>query len=151
MGDTSLVKQYQSGDIHAFGQIYDKYIDQVYKFILYKVSSKEIAEDLTSETFMKCMNALGKFEPRFESALKSWIYTIAYNLVKDFYASKKDDISVDEIFELSVEENFGKNLDNKDRVEEVKEFLKILKPDQREILLMRIWDDLSYKEIAQVS
>jgi len=56
----------------------------LYKFIYLKVSSKEIAEDILSETFFKCLSNLEKFEPKFESALKSWIYTIAYNLVKDF-------------------------------------------------------------------
>jgi DNA-directed RNA polymerase specialized sigma24 family protein len=53
-----------------------------------------------SETFIKCLKKLDNFEPNFESSLKSWIYTISYNLVKDFYKTKKDEINIDEIFNL---------------------------------------------------
>jgi DNA-directed RNA polymerase specialized sigma24 family protein len=53
-----------------------------------------------SETFLKCLSSLEKFEPRFESALKSWIYTIAYNLVKDFYSKNREKVDIEEIFSI---------------------------------------------------
>ena len=151
MTDIELVEKYKSGDVNSFWKIFEKYSESLYKFIYLKVSSKEIAEDILSETFFKCLSNLEKFEPRFESALKSWIYTIAYNLVKDFYSKYKEKIDIEEIFSIWIEENFWAKIDNKDKLEEVKEFLLSIKDEQREILIMRIWNDLSYKEIAEIT
>ncbi len=151
MSDVELLEKYKSWDIQAFWQIYEKYIDQIYKFVYFKVSSKEIAEDIVSETFIKCLNTLERFTPKFESALKSWIYTIAYNCVKDYYKSKKEEVNIDDVFNLSIEEDFWEHIDNKQKLQEVIEFLKTLKEDQREVLIMRIWNDLSYKEISEIT
>ena len=151
MSDIQLLEQYKLWDTQAFWKIYDKYIDGIYRFVYLKVSSKEIAEDIVSEAFFKCLNALEKFEPKFESALKSWIYTIAYNLVKDYYRTNKEEINIDEVFNIWVQENFWGTLDNKEKILEVLDFLQNIKDDQREVLIMRIWNDLSYKEIASIT
>ncbi len=151
MTDIQLLEMYKSGDIHAFGKIYEKYVNQIYRFVYLKVSSQRVAEDIVSETFLKCLNALENFTPQFESSLKSWVYTIAYNLVKDFYRTRKDDINIDELFSLWFDEKLWNDLDCKRRLEEVQTFLKSIKEEQREILLMRIWDDLSYKEISMIT
>ncbi len=151
MTDLQLIEKYKSWDINAFGEIYEKYVNQIYRFVYLKVSSKQTAEDIVSEAFMKCLNSLESFDPKSESSLKSWIYTVSYNLVKDYYRTKKEDINIDQIFNLWLEEHFWENLDNKEKLQEVIEFLKALKDDQREILIMRIWNDLSYKEIAEIT
>jgi DNA-directed RNA polymerase specialized sigma24 family protein len=72
-------------------------------------------------------------------------------LVKDFYKTKKDEINIDEIFNLWIENNFWDNIDDKNKLEEVIDFLKSLKVEKREILIMRIWNDLSYKEISEIT
>jgi len=151
MTDIELVKKYKSGDVKAFGEIFEKYSDSLYKFIYLKVSSVDFAEDILSETFLKALSNLEKFNPKNEGSLKSWIYTIAYNLVKDFYIKHKEKVSIDEIFEIWIEENFGAQIDDKNKLEEVKEFLLNIKQEQREILVMRIWNDLSYKEISEIT
>lgn len=151
MTDIELVKKYKSGDTNIVWKIFEKYSDNLYKFIYLKVSSAEFAEDILSETFLKCLNNLEKFKPKNESSLKSWIYTIAYNLVKDFYRKHKEKISIDEIFEIWIEENFWAKIDDKNKLKQVKEFLLDIKAEQREILIMRIWNDLSYKEIAEIT
>jgi len=151
MTDLQLIEKYKSWDIEAFGEIYEKYVDQIYKFVYLKVSNKQIAEDIVSEGFMKCLNSLENFVPKSESSLKSWIYTVMYNLVKDYYRTKKEDIDIDEVFSLWLEEHFWDDLDNKEQLKQVVEFLKSIKPEQSEILVMRIWNDLSYKEIAEIT
>ena len=151
MTDIQLIEKYKSWDTNAFGLIYEKYIDQIYKFVYFKVSSKEIAEDIVSESFIKWLNSLEKFTPKTESSLKSWLYTIAYNNVKDYYRSKKEDVDIEEVFNIWVEEYFWENLDNKEKLTEVIEFLKNIKDEQRELLIMRIWNDLSYKEISEIT
>ena len=151
MSDIELIKKYKSWDINAFWEIYEKYVDKIYKFIYLKVSSKENAEDILSQTFIKCLNNLEKFNPNFESSLKSWIYTIAYNLVKDYYKTQKNEVNIEECFSLWIEENFWKNIDDKEKLEEVIIFLKNIKEEKREIIIMRIWNDLSYKEISEIT
>lgn len=151
MIDIELVEKYKLGDTEIFWKIFEKYSDSLYKFIYLKVSSAPFAEDILSETFLKCLSNLEKFEPKYEWSLKSWIYTIAYNLVKDFYRKHKEKVSIDEIFEIWIDENFWAKIDDKNKLEEVKEFLLSIKQEQREILIMRIWNDLSYKEIAEIT
>lgn len=151
MLDLELIKEYKSWDIEAFWKIYEKYVNSVYKFLYFKVPSKTIAEDILSDTFMKCLKNLEKFEPNHEWSLKCWIYTIAYNLVKDFYRTKKEQVDIEEIFSLWIDENFWAKIDDKNKLEEVKEFLKTIKEDKREILIMRIWNNLSYKEISEIT
>ncbi len=151
MTDIQLIEEYKSWDTSAFGTIYEKYIDQIYKVVFFKVSSREVAEDIVSEAFIKWLNSLENFVPKSESSLKSWLYTISYNLVKDYYRTKKEEIDIDEVFNLWVEEYFWENLDNKEKLKEVVDFLKTIKEEQREILIMRIWNDLSYKEISEIT
>ena len=151
MTDIQLIEQYKTWDTHAFGLIYEKYIDQIYKFVYFKVSSKDIAEDIVSESFIKGLNSLEKFVPKTESSLKSWLYTIAYNNVKDYYRTKKEEIDIEEVFNICTKECFWENLDNKEKLKEVIDFLATLKEEQREILIMRIWNDLSYKEISEIT
>ena len=151
MTDIQLIEQYKTWDTHAFWLIYEKYIDQIYKFVYFKVSSKEIAEDIVSEAFIKWLNSLENFVPKSEGSFKSWMYTISYNLVKDYYRTKKEKIDIEEVFNIWVEEYFWDNFDNKEKLDEVLEFLKTLKDEQREILVMRIWNDLSYNEISVIT
>ena len=151
MTDIELVEKYKTWDTNIFWKIFEKYSDGLYKFIYLKVSSQDFAEDILSETFLKCLSNLEKFEPNYESSLKSWIYTIAYNLVKDFYRKHKEKVSIDEIFNIWIEENFWAKIDDKNKLKQVKEFLLSIKQEQREILIMRIWNDLSYKEIAEIT
>ena len=152
MEDKELVIQCQSGNLSVFWELYDRYIDRIYKFIYLKTSSREIAEDITSEVFYKAMNSIGSFRSKEETAsFKSWIYTIANNKVIDFYRTKKQVSDIEECYNLWTHKDFSWDVDNKDKVNKVLDFLETLKVDQKEVILLRIWEDLSYKEISEIT
>ena len=151
MTDIELIENFKKWDTQSFWKIFEKYSDGLYKFIYLKVSSQNFAEDILSETFFKALEKIENFEPNYESSLKSWLYTIAYNLVKNFYKQYREKVNIDEIFNIWIEENFWAKIDDKNKLEEVKKFLLNIKQEQREILVMRIWNDLSYKEISEIT
>jgi RNA polymerase sigma-70 factor (ECF subfamily) len=81
-----LVQRAQQGDAEAFGQIFDRYIDQVYRFIYYRVGSREIAEDFTSETFLRAWRSIDGFV-YMNRDIANWLYTIARRIVIDHFKS----------------------------------------------------------------
>ena len=152
MEDKELVIQCQEWNLEVFWELYDRYIDKIYKFIYLKTSSQEIAEDLSSEVFFKAMNSIDSFRSYEEkTSFKSWIYTIANNKVIDFYRTQKTETNIDDCFDLWQHYNFAEDVDNKEKLEKITAFLDTLKPEQKEIVILRIWEDLSYKEIAEIT
>lgn len=130
-----------------FSQLYDKYINKIFNFIYYKTHHKETAEDLTSETFIKALDKLDRFDEN-KGSFSTWIYQIARNNVIDFYRTKKNSINIDDIWDLSTDEDILRDLDTAKKLEDVKEHLKTLKSEQREIVILRVWEGMSYKEIS---
>jgi len=144
-----IIKECQAGNLDDFGSIYDDFFDKIYRFIYYKTHHKQTAEDLTSKTFIKALENIKSFD--FKKGLfSSWIYKIARNNVIDHYRTKKNDLDISDIWDLGKSNNFDKDMDNKEKLEQVSEYLKELKPEQREIVIMRVWDGLSYKEISEI-
>src|SRR5213592_2387940 len=82
----SLVERAQSGDAEAFGELYDRYVDQVYRYIAYRVGSTQLAEDLTSETFLRALRRITSFTWQGRD-VGAWFVTIARNLIADHFKS----------------------------------------------------------------
>jgi len=133
-----------------FGEIYDKYVRRIYNFIYYKTHHKETAEDLTSQTFTKALSKLSDFNGE-KGSFSSWIYAIARNNVIDFYRTRKNNVNVDDVWDLADDTDIERDIDAIQKLGKVKKYLRALKPEQREIILLRVWGDHSYKEIAQIT
>lgn len=133
-----------------FLQIYDTYADDIFRFCYLKVSSREFAEDLSQEVFTRFWQALREGTVmRSERAL---LYTIARNLVIDWYRKKKES-SLDVLTEQGIEFH-GEDAGDVTREAEMKEALEIvsrLDEASRDVLLLRFVEGLSPKEIARLS
>lgn len=152
MTDIAIVQGIKSGNTYLFSELYERYVEKIYSFIFLKVSSREEAEDLTSEVFFKAYEKINTFSEVEGATFKSWLYKIAYNKVIDYYRSQKEWASLDEIDNfVFIEENIWNHIDNKDKLKEVFNFVRTLKKEHREVIVMRIWEDLSYKEIAEIT
>jgi len=150
MEDDSFYTQLcAQGDTKAFGELYDRYIDKIYRFIYYKIFVKEIAEDLTSDVFTKAFEKIKSFDPK-KGPFSAWIYRIARNAVIDHYRTRKTTIPIEDIFETGEENRTPQELDAVAELAKVTEYLKTLSAKQREIITLRIWDERSYKEIAEI-
>src|SRR5215510_15567103 len=86
--EAQWVAQAIQGDTEAFAHLYDTYVDQVYRFIFFRVNDSQTAEDLTSQTFLKSWENVHRYRMR-ESPFGAWLYQIARNIVVDYYRSCK--------------------------------------------------------------
>jgi RNA polymerase sigma-70 factor (ECF subfamily) len=150
-----LVQRAQAGDADAFGELYDRYVDQVYRYIAYRVASRQVAEDLTSETFLRALRRIGTFTWQGRD-VGAWFTTIARNLVADHYKSGRyrlelttDDIGESGVTPQLVEGPEGAVLEamtNKALLEVIKQ----LNAEQQECIALRFLQGMSVSETAQV-
>ncbi|MFA5355148.1 MAG: RNA polymerase sigma factor [Candidatus Paceibacterota bacterium] len=139
----------QTVKIEDFGGVYDKYVRRIYNFIYYKTHHKETAEDLTSQTFAKALNKLSDFDGE-RGSFSSWLYAIARNNVIDFYRTRKSNINVEDVWDLADDTDIERDIEAAQKLQKVRKYLKALKPEQREVVLLRVWGDYSYREIAEI-
>jgi len=132
-----------------FADLYDQYVRKIFNFIYYKTHHRETAEDLTSETFTKAFRKIEDFDAN-KGKFSTWLYQIARNTVTDFYRAKKNYANIDDIWDLAADEDILRDLDAARKLEEVQDYLKELKAEQREIVLLRVWEGMTYREIAEI-
>lgn len=133
-----------------FQEIYEDYYQKVLSYINARVNNLHDAEDLTSNVFLRCYKSIDRYDPE-RAAVSTWIFTIANNLLKNHYRDSKNNASIDDMegFEAPYEEDFDQAM----RLEEIREYLdralSELDDTKRQILLMRYYDDMKTKDIAE--
>lgn len=143
--DWVLIKQAKLGEKEAFGKLYQKYLDRLYRYIFYRVGQKsEIAEDVVQTVFVKAWEKLETFK---EGSFQAWLYTIARNTLIDHIRGhgrfeQLDESVVDE--KAHVEQHVATKL----QAEQIMQQIKYLTEEQQEVLLLRFVNELSHKEIA---
>ena len=140
----------QRGRLADFGYLYDLYAKKIYSFIYCKTFHKQDAEDLTAETFLKALDKIKKFDLQ-KGNFSSWLYQIARNNVVDHYRQKKSYFPVDDAWDIKDNSDIEKDVNLKEKIEKVKQYLEALSAEQREIIVLRVWQDLPYKEIAEIT
>jgi RNA polymerase sigma-70 factor, ECF subfamily len=133
-----------------FSQIYDQCIDKIYRFIFVKVNSKEIAQDLCSETFLKGLEAYKK-NSKIDNP-SAFLYRIARNSVIDYYRQKDKNQFISPEFVSIADPNPGieeKAALNSD-LEQVKTVLADLKEDYQNVIIWRYLDELTVPEISEI-
>jgi len=154
--DKDFVTSFIKGDESALAVLIDKYRSRIFGFIISKVKNKEIAEDIFQETFIKVINNIKKGKYNEQGKFIVWVMTITHNLIMDYFRKQKkrkffkstDDFNVFDFInngELNVEQKLIK--------EQILDHLKILinelPIEQKEILQMRYYSKMSYKEISE--
>jgi RNA polymerase sigma-70 factor (ECF subfamily) len=146
--ERAIIEACLKGDTARFAELYDAYIRPIYDFIYYKTHHRETAEDLTSETFFKALKNIQKFDQN--RSFKSWLYAIANHTVIDHYRTARPTKDIDDVWDLPGEDNMVRDAETKLALAEVQKHLGKLSAIQRDILVLRLWQDLSYKEIAEI-
>jgi len=147
--EDQAIKECQNGNLEKFGLLYDSYARKIYDFIYFRTMHKETAQDITSQTFFKALSNIGNFDPQ-KGHFSSWLYQIARNNVIDHYRSKRSEIDIETVWDISSDEDLQAAALNGEIMEKLKKYLSNLKPEHRQIIMMRVWDGLSYKEIADI-
>jgi RNA polymerase sigma-70 factor (ECF subfamily) len=146
----ALVELARDGDTEAFGQLYDHYVSGVFRFIYYRVGSRQLAEDLTSETFVRGLRAIQRFTWQGKD-FGAWLTTIARNLIADHFKSSRsrleivsDDVPEGRVTASSPEEDVLALISN----EMLFDAVNSLPPEQRDCILMRFIQGMSIAETA---
>lgn len=146
-----LVARAQGGDAEAFGLLYDRYLDLVYRYVYYRVGSKALAEDLVSETFLRALRRIGSFEWQGRD-FAAWLITIARNIVADHYKSGRFRLEITTADMLDAdratdgpENEVLEGITNVTLLEAVKK----LNGEQQECVVLRFLQGLSVLETAQ--
>lgn len=151
MNDIELIQKCIEGDLNCYWKLYEKYIDKIYRFVYIKVTDVEVAEDITSDVFMTALNKISSFKIDENANVNAWFYKIAYNKVIDYYKSNKIEENIDNCLEIALNTDFWKDVDNRDKLKEIFMYVKSLKKEHRDVFFYRFWEDLSYKEIAEIT
>lgn len=158
--DEDLLRLYIDGNNSAFDVLLKRYESKVFTYLLYSVRTQELAEDLFQDVFIKIITTLRQKKYTEYGKFSSWVMRIAHNLVIDYFRQSKNDntVSNDEIefdlfanSSLELEESIEAQMIDKQTLEEVKGLIGLLPQGQRDVVLMRFYQDLSFKEIADIT
>ncbi|MGO4599007.1 RNA polymerase sigma factor [Terrabacter sp. 2RAF25] len=148
----ALVELAQGGDKEAFAQLYDSYVDTVFRYVLVRVANRSLAEDLTSETFLRAMRRIDSFTWQGKD-IAAWFVTIARNLIADHVKSAKFRFEVATADMRDADERVDApdtEVLTRLRDERLVEAIKGLGPDQAECITLRFLQGLSLADTAKV-
>jgi len=160
--DSKLIANYQNGDEQALATLIERHQRELFSFIFYKVLDEELANDFFQDTFIKIILKLkeGKYAEKDKFIL--WAKRIASNLIIDYFRVKSKYIKVSDTSyedeEFSIFDTIKETEDNiEDRLilnqihTDLKNIMSLLPENQQEIIKMRFYDELTFKEIAELT
>ncbi len=157
LNDNELVQSFIEGDQNSLEILIHRHKNRVYSYVLLIVKNQELAEDIFQETFIKVIRSLKRGKYVENGKFVSWVLRIAHNLIIDHFRKEKlqgtisnDSMEVD-VFNSHKfsEETIEDHLVNAQILSEVKELIKELPEDQQQVIYMRHYMDMSFKEIAE--
>jgi RNA polymerase sigma-70 factor (ECF subfamily) len=154
--DATLVSNYIKGDENSLAILVARHKQRIYSFVYSKVYDRDVAEDIFQDTFIKVINTLKRGRYNEEGKFLPWVMRIAHNLVIDHFRRNNRMPKFDNSGEFSIFSILSDDSLNaekriiKDQVEsDVRKLIQELPEDQKEVLLMRVYKDMSFKEIAE--
>lgn len=141
------VEKCQQGQLEYFSGVYEYFAQKIYSFLFHKTLNHSLSEDLTSDTFMKALDNIEKFQPQ-KGPFQAWLFTIARNTLIDYYRSHKETQSIEDAWDVPIKESITHDTEVSLLKEELHDKMVHLNSQQREILTLRFWQDLSFREIA---
>ncbi len=145
-----LIAECQDGHMDSFVLLYDAYVEKIYNFLFFRTMHRELAEDLTSQTFIKALEKIHTFDGS-RGTFQSWIYQIARNLLIDEYRKRKPVENIDAYENLQSNTDLEAETQAQLDKETLQKILAELPDESQELVTMRLWDELSYVEIAAIT
>lgn len=158
LSDAVLVTQYASGNEWALAQLIERHKSRIYSFIFSKVKDRDLSDDIFQETFIKVINTIRKQNYNEEGKFLPWVMRISHNLIIDHFRKQSKVKFQRDQEEYSV---FSKMIDSEMNIEnsliagqiedDLHTLIQKLPTDQQEIIRLRLYDDLTFKEIAELN
>lgn len=159
INDKELVQRYQNGDVASFQLLVNRYQDKVFSYILMLVKDKQLADDLFQDTFLKIIRTLKAGAYQEEGKFIQFAMRIAHNLVIDHYRKEsrmqmvdqtKDDYDLIDNTRMS-DPSVEEKMVTEQIYSDLRSMIEFLPEEQREVLQMRMYADMSFKEIADAT
>ena len=156
IADATLVSDYINGDEKSLETLIKRHRQRIYSFIYSKVYDRDVAEDIFQDTFIKVIRTLKRGAYNEEGKFLPWVMRISHNLVIDFFRKNKrmpkfDNAGDFNIFSVLSDSslNAEKTIIKEQVEQDVRRLVDELPNDQKEVLMMRIYNDMSFKEISE--
>jgi len=154
--DDILIREFIAGSQQSFTILLNRHKDRVYSYILYMIKDVENAEDIFQDTFLKVINTLKSGTYKEEGKFIQWVLRISHNLVIDYFRKGKrfqtiesnDDSDVFDFINLS-EPSIEDTIIKEQIYSDLRKLIAKLPPEQKEVLIMRHYADMSFKEISE--
>lgn len=158
LSDKELINSYLSGNEKAFQELLNRYEEKIYTSIYMFVKNTELAEDIFQEVFIKIIKTLRAGKYNHEGKFGQWAMRIAYNMcVDNFRKSKRrpqvnptEEFDIFEVLQID-EDNIETELIKGETYSKVRHLVDMLPPEQKEVVILRHYAELSFKEIAQLT
>ena len=160
MTNEELALSYINGDNKAFDLLLSRNQEQLFSYIFFIVKDRALADDLLQETFIKVISKLNEGKYCTNGRFGAWLITVAHNTIMDFYRSSKNDKYLNNIdtnefdnaVSISLMDSCIENhYVNQQVLKDVKRMVDMLPTLQREVVFMRFFQQLSFKEIAEIT
>ncbi|MDR3309561.1 MAG: sigma-70 family RNA polymerase sigma factor [Tannerella sp.] len=159
MTDEQLVEMYAYGSNPAFDELLNRHKSALHSYILHMVCNRDLTEDIFQETFLKAITTIKQGRYTSQDKFKAWVMRIAHNLIIDSFRQERNEntISNDEVeVDLLNDMRLCDSTIEDDMVQEqvyadIRKLVRHLPDNQREVLEMRYYQDLSFKEIADMT
>lgn len=157
--DDRLVALYVSGSDEAFDALLERHKDRLYSYIYFIVRNADVADDLFQETFMKAIITLQEKRYAANGKFWAWLTRIAHNLIIDQFRTERNENTISndesdtELFESSdlTDRSLEMELVNEQTLKDVRRLMDHLPAAQREVVFMRYYQNLSFKEISETT
>lgn len=139
------------GDLESFGEFYERYANEVFKYIDFRVRNMHVAQDLTSKVFLSALDAIKMGHYTMRVPFAAWIKRIAHNLTANYFrdSQKQPNVYLDNIVSRSEEEDMAGSIDRQKVVTRVRGALEKLPPLYQIVLHKYFWEERSFAEIAE--
>lgn len=160
MSDEELALAYIDGNNRAFDELLTRNQEKIFTYIMYVVKDEDLANDLFQETFLKVITKLQNHQYADSGKFVWWLTRIAHNVIIDYYRAQKSDKVVDAPRENDLsnlrsdnvmDSNRENELSNAQVLKDVKRLMESLPEAQRDVVYMRFYQELSFKEIAKLT
>lgn len=144
-----LVRRAQQKDVEAFGELYKRHFDRVYRYVAFQLRSPSEAEDLAAEVFLRAYRAIGGYRPK-GAPFSAWLYRIARNCVIDYWRQQRPLVSLESVVGGCDDSAPGTLLDSRLVRQELSKAMAQLTEAQRQVLALKFGAGLSNTEVAKI-
>ncbi len=149
LDDARLIERAKNGEVEAFGCLYERYIESIYRYIRTRVAEDRIAEDLTETVFLRSYESLDRYKER-GLRFSAFLYQVARNLLVDHYRQEEEELPIESADQISESPpRIDDLIVHQEQVDSLRVGLEALPEEYREIIRLRVLLELSTKECAQ--